>query len=134
VGIELELRPLELATLLSDVNRSSFQLCYLRWVGGNLDPDIFEFVFSSRRFPPDGANRGHYRNSEVDGLVDRIREESNPERRKALCSRVQKILADDLPYINLWFNDVICVHRRGLGPLLLSPSGDYDFLAALPAL
>jgi peptide/nickel transport system substrate-binding protein len=130
VGIELELRPLELATLLADVNRGNFQLCSLRWVGGNLDPDIFEFVFSSHRFPPDGANRGHYRNPELDALVDQIRVEGNPERRKVLCSRVQKILAEDLPYINLWFNDVICVHRRGLGPLRLSPTGDYDFLAS----
>jgi peptide/nickel transport system substrate-binding protein len=134
VGIELDLHPLELATLLSDVNRSNFQLCYLRWVGGNLDPDIFEFVFSSGRFPPEGANRGHYRNPEVDELTGRIRVEGNPERRKALCSRVQKILAEDLPYVNLWFNDAICVHRRGRGPLRLSPTGDYDFLASLPAL
>jgi peptide/nickel transport system substrate-binding protein len=131
VGVELELRPLELATLFSDVNHSNFQLCYLRWVGGNLDPSFFEFVFSSHRFPPDGANRGHYRNPEIDRLVDQIRVESNPERRKALCSRVQKIAAADLPYINLWFNDTICVHRRGLGPLQISPTGDYDFLTSI---
>jgi len=131
VGIELELRPLELATLLSDANHSNFQLCYLRWVGGNLDPSFFEFVFSSRRFPPDGANRGHYRNAEMDMLVDQIRVESNPERRRALCSRVQKIAAEDLPYINLWFNDTICVHRRRLGRLQIAPTGDYDFLASL---
>jgi peptide/nickel transport system substrate-binding protein len=130
-GVELELRPLELATLLSDVNRSNFQLCYLRWVGGNLDPDIFEFVFSSRRFPPEGANRGHYRNAELDAVVDQLRVEGNQEKRKELCSRAQKILAEDLPYLNLWFTDVISVHRRGLGPLELSPAGDYDFLVKL---
>lgn len=131
VGIELELRPLELATLLSDVNRSNFELCYLRWVGGNLDPDIFEFVFSSRRFPPDGANRGRYRSAELDALVDQIRVEGNLEKRKELCSRAQKILAEDLPYLNLWFTDVISVHRRGLAPFELTPTGDYEFLAKL---
>jgi peptide/nickel transport system substrate-binding protein len=131
VGIELELRPLELATLLSDVNRSNFELCYLRWVGGNLDPDIFEFVFSSRRFPPDGANRGRYRNAELDALVDQIRVEGNLEKRKELCSGAQKILAEDLPYLNLWFTDVISVHRRGLAPLELTPTGDYEFLTKL---
>jgi peptide/nickel transport system substrate-binding protein len=130
-GIELELRPLELATLLSDSIHGNFQLTFLRWVGANNDPDVFEFVFSTKRFPPDGANRGHYRNPRIDALTDEIRMESNQEKRKALCSEVQKILADDLPYIPMWFTDVISVHRRELGDLQLSPTGDYDFLTTL---
>ncbi len=35
------------------------------------------------------------------------------------------------PYLPLWFNDVVSVHRRALGTLDLSPSGDYNFLTAL---
>jgi peptide/nickel transport system substrate-binding protein len=131
VGVELELRPLELATLLADAARGNFQLTYARWVGANNDPDIFEYVFSTRRFPPDGANRGHYRNPRIDALTDQIHVESNQEIRKARCSEVQKILADDLPYIFLWFTDVVSVHRRELGDLNVSPTGDYDFLATL---
>jgi peptide/nickel transport system substrate-binding protein len=131
VGIDLELRPLELATLLSDAARGNFQLTYSRWVGANNDPDIFEYVFSTKRFPPDGANRGHYRNPRIDALTDQIHVESNQEKRKLLCSEVQKILADDLPYIFLWFTDVVSVHRRELGDLNIPPTGDYDFLATL---
>jgi peptide/nickel transport system substrate-binding protein len=131
VGVDLELRPLELATLLSDAARGNFQLTYARWVGANNDPDIFEFVFSSKRFPPDGANRGHYKNPRIDALTDRIHVESNQEKRKLLCSEVQKIVADDLPYIPMWFTDVVSVHRRELGDLTVSPTGDYDFLISL---
>jgi peptide/nickel transport system substrate-binding protein len=131
VGIELELRPLELATLFSDVAKGNFQITYQRWFGANTDPDFFEFAFSSKRFPPDGANRGHYRNPRIDALTDQIRVEMNQEKRKALCSEVQKILADDLPYLPLWFNDVVSVHRRSLGTLDLSSTGDYNFLTTL---
>ena len=131
-GIELELRPLELATLLSDAIKGNFQLNLLRWVGANNDPDIFEFVYSSKRFPPDGANRGHYRNARIDALTDQIRVEMDREKRKVLCSEAQKILADDLPYLPLWFTDAVSVHRRSLGDLALSPSGDFEFLAGLP--
>jgi peptide/nickel transport system substrate-binding protein len=130
-GIELELRPLEFATLLSDSVRGNFQLTFFRWVGANNDPDIFEFVSSTKRFPPDGANRGHYRNPRIDALTDQIRVEMDQEKRKALCSEIQKILADDLPYIPMWFTDVVSVHRRELGDLQLSPTGDYDFLTTL---
>jgi ABC-type transport system substrate-binding protein len=131
VGIELELRPLELATLFSDIAKGNFQISYQRWFGANTDPDFFEFAFSSRRFPPDGANRGHYRNPRVDALTDQIRVEMNQEKRKALCSDVQKILAEDLPYLPLWFSDVVSVHRRSLGELKLSSTGDYNFLLTL---
>ena len=65
VGVALQLRPMEFATFYSDVTRGSFQIYSLRWVGGNNDPDIFEYVFSSKRMPPDGYNRGHYRNAQL---------------------------------------------------------------------
>jgi peptide/nickel transport system substrate-binding protein len=133
VGVDLELRPMELATILSDAVKGNFQLNLLRWVGANNDPDIFEFVFNSKRFPPDGANRGHYRNPRIDALTDQIRTEMDQEKRKVLCSEVQKILADDLPYLPLWFTDAISVHRNTLGDIPLSPTGDFDFLATLPA-
>jgi peptide/nickel transport system substrate-binding protein len=132
VGVDLELRPLEFATVLSDATKGNFQLNLLRWVGANNDPDIFEFVFSSKRFPPDGANRGHYRNPRVDALTDQIRTEMDQEKRKTLCSEAQKLLAEDLPYLPLWFTDAISVHRRSLGDIPLSPTGDFDFLTVLP--
>jgi peptide/nickel transport system substrate-binding protein len=130
-GIDLELRPHELATLLSDAVKGNFQLNLLRWIGANNDPDFFEFAFSSRRFPPDGANRGHYRNPRIDALTDQIRVEMDREKRKILCSEAQKILADDLPYLPLWFTNVVSVHRRSLGDPPLSPTADYDFLSHL---
>jgi peptide/nickel transport system substrate-binding protein len=131
VGVDLELRPLEFATVLSDAIKGNFQLNLLRWVGANNDPDIFEFVFNSKRFPPDGANRGHYRNARIDVLTDQIRTEMDQEKRKVLCSEVQKILADDLPYLPLWFTDATSVHRKSLGQFDLSPTGDFDFLSSL---
>jgi len=128
VGVELELRPLELATLYADITRGNFQLYTLRWVGGNNDPDIFEFVFHSRKFPPDGANRGHYRNPRLDALLDQARVEADREKRRQLYSGVQRIVAEDLPYLNLWFSDNVLVHRRRVTQVQLTPAGDYDFL------
>jgi ABC-type transport system substrate-binding protein len=55
------------------------------------------------------------------------------EKRKVLCSQAQRILAEDLPYLPLWFSDVVSVHRRDLGNFALSPSADYDFLETMRA-
>jgi peptide/nickel transport system substrate-binding protein len=126
-------------SLVACSRAANFQLNLLRWVGANTDPDIFEFVYSTKRFPPDGANRGHYRNPRIDTLTDQIHVEMDQGKRKALSTEVQRILADDLPYLPLWFSDVVSVHRRftpsgsreGSGELNLSPTGDFDFLATL---
>jgi len=128
VGIALDLRPLEFATFFSDISRGSFQLYTLRWVGANNDPDIFEYVFGSRKIPPDGANRGRYRNPALDSLLDSARVEMDQEKRKAILWQIQKIVAEDEPYINLWYPDNVCVHRSRLTDIVIPPGGDYEFL------
>ncbi len=128
IGVKLEVHPEEIATLFSDLGKGQFQISYLRWVGANNDPDVFELVFNSKRIPPDGPNRGRYRNAQVDALTDGIRTEMNREKRKELCSEVQKIVAEDLPYIPLWYTDVVSVHTKSLGAIALTAAGDYEFL------
>ena len=131
VGVVLELRPLEFATLYVDITRGTFQIYSLRWVGANNDPDIFDYVFNSKKTPPDGANRGRYRNPELDALLNQARVEMDREKRKELLYRIQNIIATDEPYINLWYVDNVCVHRDRLTNIQMSPDGSYDFLAAL---
>lgn len=128
VGIRLELRSYEFATFYADIVKGQFQLYMLRWVGANNDPDIFEYVFHSGKIPPNGANRGHYRNPEVDRLINAARVEMNLAKRQRYYSEIQKIIAEDLPYIHLWYFDNVCVYNRRLKNLHLYPAGDYDFL------
>jgi ABC-type transport system substrate-binding protein len=128
VGIALDIRTFEFATFLSDVMKGEFQLFSLRWVGGNEDPDIFGFVFDSAKTPPKGSNRGFYRNPQVDELIARGLKETDQSKRKQIYIELQKIVAQDLPYINLWFYDNVLVHSKRLNDVELSPSGNYNFL------
>jgi peptide/nickel transport system substrate-binding protein len=128
VGIALDIRTFEFATFFSDVTHGEFQLYSMRWIGGNEDPDFFEYVFHSARIAPHGANRSYYADPRVDELIDDARRESNQETRKQLYADVQCILADDLPYINLWYFDNVLVANRRVKNLSLNPSGNYDFL------
>jgi peptide/nickel transport system substrate-binding protein len=105
----------------------------LRWIGVNNDPEFYEFAFSSKRMPPMGGNRGHYRNPQVDALLDQARVESDREKRRELFSQVQKIIAEDLPYVSLWFMDNVSVHRKRINGVQISPTGDYDFLSRIEA-
>ncbi len=133
IGIDLDLRSLEPATLFSDISRGDFQMFTLRWIGANNDPEFYEFAFSSKSFPPMGGNRGHYRNSQVDALLDEARVENDLGKRRELFSRIQKIIAEDIPYMSLWFMDNVSVHRKRISDVQLSPTGDYDFLMRIEA-
>lgn len=128
VGIALDIRSFEFATFFSDVTHGAFQMYGLRWIGGNEDPDIFEHAFHSSQLPPNGANRGYYLNAEVDHLIDQARREVDPNLRKPLYEQVQRILARDLPYIDLWYLDNVVVHTRRVTNIQMNPAGNYDFL------
>lgn len=128
VGIVLDIRSFEFATFFSDVQHGAFQMYGLRWIGANEDPDIFEYVFHSSKFPPNGANRDYYSNPKIDALIDRARTEIDPKVRKPLYGEVQQILAQDLPYITLWYLDNVLVHTKRVQGIKLNPAGNYDFL------
>jgi peptide/nickel transport system substrate-binding protein len=128
VGIALDIRSFEFATFFADVTHGAFQMYGLRWIGGNEDPDIFEYAFHSAKFPPNGANRGFYSDPRIDALIDQARREVDPSLRKPIYAEIQLILADELPYINLWYLDNVLVHNRRVTNLKLNPAGNYDFL------
>jgi len=128
VGVMLDIRTFEFATFFSDVTRGQFQIHSLTWVGGNEDPDILQYAFHSARFTPQGANRTFYANPLVDVLIDQARTEPDQNVRKQLYAQVQQILAQDVPYIDLWYFDNVAVASRRVKNLTLNPSGNYDFL------
>jgi peptide/nickel transport system substrate-binding protein len=128
VGIALDLRSNEFATFYADVVRGAFQMYSLYWIGGNEQPDIFNYVFSSARIPPHGANRGRYVNPQLDALLDDAAQSPDMNRRRADYVEVQQILARDLPAVNLWYIDTLVVHNRRLTHVVPSPSGSYTFL------
>jgi peptide/nickel transport system substrate-binding protein len=128
VGIALDLRSYEFATFYSDVTRGAFQMYSLRWIGGNEQPDIFSYAFSTSHFSPKGANRGHYSNLRLDALRDDAAKSADSAKRRADYVEAQHILARDLPAINLWYRDTIVVHNKRLTHVFPTPSGSYTFL------
>jgi peptide/nickel transport system substrate-binding protein len=129
IGVTMQIQGNEFATFFADVIRGNFQAYSLRWIGANNDPDMFNLIFHSKSIPPNGANRGHYSNKRLDELVEFARKEVDPEKRKQAYAEVQRITADELPYINLFYLDVVCVSNRRIEGVLPLPDGGFDFLA-----
>jgi len=128
VGIQMNIQSNEPATFSADIETGNFQAYSRRWIGGNNDPDIFNLIFHSAMNPPDGANRGFYRNPQVDRLIEIGRRETDMEKRQATYQRIQQIVAEDLPYVSLFYvNNVAVISRRVKG-MTLYPAGEYEFL------
>jgi peptide/nickel transport system substrate-binding protein len=128
VGVALDIRTYEFATFFSDITKGAYQMYSMRWIGGNQDPDIFEYVFDSASFPPKRANRTYYSNPRVDALIREGRGTLDQEKRKLIYAEIQRIVAQDLPYINLWYLDNVLVHTNRVRGIELNPAGNYDFL------
>lgn len=133
VGIDLEIQSYDWGTFFGDIKAGRFQLFGLTWVGVRL-PDIFRYVFHSASVPPDGANRGRFRNPEADALIDAARHESELTRQAELYQRLQGLLHRDLPYVPLWYEDQTLVMREGISGYGLAPDGNYDGLAEITRL
>jgi len=129
VGIALDVRTYEFATFYADVLRGNFQLYTLQWVGGAVaDPDILRRVFHSTQVPPSGFNRGFFSDARVDRLLDQAASATDDVQRRAIYAEVQRIVAEEAPYISLWCKTNVAVARRDLAGIHLPPIADFTFL------
>jgi peptide/nickel transport system substrate-binding protein len=129
VGVALDVRTYEFATLYADVIGGNFQMYTLQWVGGALaDPDILRQVFHSSQTPPRGFNRGFFQDARVDALLDQASTSTDPTRRRALFADVQRLIAEQVPYISLWNKTNVAVAQRTVTGVHLSPVADFFFL------
>ncbi len=129
VGVDLDIRTYEFATLYADVLAGNFQLYSLQWTAGSLaDPDILRRVFHSKQVPPAGFNRGYFSDPHVDVLLDEAAASTDEAQRLELFQEVQRLVALQVPYISLWNKTNFVVAQRSLGGVRSSPAGDLLFL------
>jgi len=131
VGIVMDIRSTETATFFADVIGGNFQMYSARWVGGNDDPDFLNLVFHSKMMPMKGANRGHYSNPRVDELIDFARRELDMEKRKEAYQEIQRIVAEDLPYVSLFYRDNVCVYNKRIEGVKIYPDANWTYLTSV---
>jgi peptide/nickel transport system substrate-binding protein len=111
VGLEIEVRPSDDASLRADLGRGRFELCILQ-VPEVFEPHVLSWFFSSDRIPGggnEGANRWRFRNARADAAMERGRANLEREVRVEAYRDVQRILAEELPVLPLWHEDVVAI-------------------------
>jgi peptide/nickel transport system substrate-binding protein len=127
VGIAVEVRSQEFATLLGDVVKGNFQMYTAQFVGVT-DPDMLRRVFHSGQAPPNGLNRAHYQNADVDRLIEEASAMSDDGQRRMLYQQAQTAIARDVPVVSLWYKTNVAVFQPDIHGVRLSPIADFTFL------
>lgn len=122
VGIKANLKFLEWSTFINEfVDKRRFQAVILGWSIG-MDPDQYDIWHSSKTGEKE-FNFVSYANPKVDALLEAGRRTFDMDERKAAYFALQRILAEELPYIFLYVPDALpMIHKRfhGIRP---SPIG-----------
>jgi len=123
IGIKVSIESLEWGGFYARIKRGDFQVFSLAWVGIT-DPDIYRWILHSSMWPPKGANRGRYANSDVDQWLDMAAAANGQHERKALYAKVAQQMQDDMVYLPLWYDPVIAVTGPRVSGFVPKPDGN----------
>lgn len=124
-GIDLEIRSLDWGTFFDDVKHGKFQLYGLTWVGIKT-PEIYRLAFHSDAIPPKGANRGHFQDGVLDGLISHAEHGDEME-----WQQVTAYLHTALPYAPLWYEGQFLAARSNVSDDVLRVDGSWDWMEAI---
>ena len=123
IGVEATLEPMETATLKSACVDGSQELFLWRW---NEDSKV-DFVYRDLFYTDSGSNYHHYSDSKVDGLVDTVATEKDPEKRLAAAQELQEYLVDACPQVPPYIANLVIAYNKNLQGQYLFGGGNHDW-------
>ncbi len=128
VGMNMSIEEAPVATIQEGQRSGTIDMSLYNWTygGGSGEPDGSNTLRSDAR-----NNWSLYKNPRMDELVDAGLVETDPEARKVIYSEVQKIVAEDVPFLFVkywdWFN-IFTPRVKGLPENPLVAGNQYMYL------
>ena len=126
IGIDIQLNVQEIAAFRNDFRNLNYAIMINSATADFPDADaIFAF-----QVDPEGFSRcfwTSYVNDEAIALMKAGQVEPDGDGRADIYARLQQILADDVPYIPLYYPSVLVGVRAGVEGLVILPNGTADF-------
>jgi peptide/nickel transport system substrate-binding protein len=126
VGIQADLNSMEWNAYIQKVVVSRDYTATVNWWVYPNDPDVFPYFHSSTAGK--GFNIPGYKDPKLDSLLTAVQTETDPGKRKQAVTDLQTFMADNLPYIFLWYPeeiDVINANLQGVPDINLRDNMHY---------
>jgi peptide/nickel transport system substrate-binding protein len=107
VGLDMEIQPIEFATVVANGQSGAYQALCLGW-SGDTDPDTLYSLFPTGA----GFNFAKYSNPEVDKLLNEGRTNLEQSKRGDAYKAVQQVLWQDSPMLPLYNTPQISTTRK----------------------
>jgi len=92
-----------------------FDIYMLGWsLGDPSFPDYLYYFFHSSQDVPGGFNTPGYRNPEFDELAAKFLKTDSMEEARELAFKMQKLLAEDVPYVVLFDTNIVEAYREDM--------------------
>lgn len=131
LGVDVEVVPLELGTLIGRLGAGDFELATLQ-LPEITEPNVLRVFLHSASIPPAGANRGRVQDAEVDRLLDEGAATLDASARKAIYAALERRVRDEALLVPLWHEDQIAVVSERARAFVPSAEGRWLGLASLP--
>lgn len=126
----------ESATAFSNLGKGIYPSFLGDWYPDFLDADnyIQPFLQCTKGNDTEGCIEGgaqtqgsFFYSTKMNELIDKQREETNPEARKTAFGEIQTILKEAVPYIPLWQNKDYAFAQNGIAGVTINPSQNFPF-------
>tara|TARA_R110000868_G_scaffold97619_3_gene268588 strand:+ start:5708 stop:7174 length:1467 start_codon:yes stop_codon:yes gene_type:complete len=124
IGIPLKVLPAEWGTFYRDLKAGNFDLALGQWIGF-VGPDQMGFTFLESSFPPSGANRGFYKDTEFEKYYTLALNEKNKEKSELYYRQANTRLIENEAYISLWHPKIMWIASDCIKSLKLFPTGNF---------
>jgi peptide/nickel transport system substrate-binding protein len=131
VGVDADVVPLELATMIDRLNAGEFELAVLQ-LPEMTEPNVLTRFLHSGSIPPSGANRGRVRDAALDALLDDGEREPDPQARRLIYARLEARERSQMHWLALWYEDQVAVTSERARGFVPSAEGRWLGLAGLP--
>jgi len=122
VGLDVEVVPLELGTLLARLNAGEFDLASLQ-LPELTEPNVLRVFLHSAYVPPNGSNRGRVTDREVDQWLEKGDGAMDEAARADAYGHLEARIQDQLFIIPLWHEDQVAVVSETAREYRPSPEG-----------
>jgi peptide/nickel transport system substrate-binding protein len=122
IGIELEVRVLEYGAYMEATEKGEGHMFNGLWGNATGDGDYNQYNLFHSSSAGSPGNYFFYKNPEVDQLIEKGRIEKDPQQRKEIYEKTQKIQMEDAVYIPIRSHEHILAYSRSVEGVWVLPS------------